>query len=389
MKSIDHKKIALITFCIDDWGGSEELWARAIPFLKIETSLTIYKARINRSHPEIVKLINQNIKLIELDPEISLKKRILRKVNHFVQRIGLKEYRDNHSLYKFHHEIKNSIPELVIIAQGINFDGLSYAYQCYLLKIPYVIIAQKAVDFYWPYPTDRDYMRTTLINANKCYFVSHHNKRLTEEQFGIRLENTEIVFNPIKTKPQVIPFPSVEAGYRLACVARLFIIDKGQDILLRILNKEKWRQRPIKISFIGSGHDEQGIRDMATLLDLKNIEFAGFNDNIEDLWRNYHALILPSRSEGLPLSMIEAMSLGRTVIVTNAGGNSEIISNGINGFIGDATEKDFESAMDNAWEMRAEWPEVGNRAYLHIKNHLPASPEAEFATSINNLLDGQ
>lgn len=374
---------------MDDWGGSEELWARAIPFLQKSISLTLYKARINRSHPEIVKLINQNIELVELDPELSLKKRILRKVNHFVQRVGLRAYRDNHSLYKFHREIENSKPELVIIAQGINFDGLSYAYQCLLLKIPYVIIAQKAVDFYWPYPTDRDYMRETLINAHKCYFVSHHNKRLTEEQFGIRLENSEVVFNPIKTKPHAIPFPPVDNGYRLACVARLFIIDKGQDILLRILNKEKWRMRPITVSFIGSGHDEQGIRDMATLLDLKNIEFTGFHTNIEDLWSNYHALILPSRSEGLPLSMIEAMSLGRTVIVSNAGGNSEIISHGINGFIGEATEKDFETAMDNAWEMRKEWPKIGEMAYLHIKNHLPASPELEFATSINSLLDGK
>jgi glycosyltransferase involved in cell wall biosynthesis len=388
LKNTDHKKIALVTFCIDDWGGSEELWAQAIPFLRNGTSLTLYKARINRSHPEIIKLINQNIELIELDPQLSLKKRVMRKVSRLIQRIGLEEYRDNHSLYKFHHEIKNSIPELVIIAQGINFDGLSYAYQCYLLKIPYVIIAQKAVDFYWPYPTDRDYMRKTLVNANKCYFVSHHNKRLTEEQFGIRLENSEVVFNPIKTKRQVIPFPSIDTGYRLACVARLFIIDKGQDILLRILNTEKWRQRPITVSFIGSGHDEQGIRDLANLLDLQNVEFVGFSDNIEDLWKNYHALILPSRSEGLPLSMIEAMSLGRTVIVSNAGGNAEIINNGINGFIGDATEKDFESAMDKAWEMREEWPEIGKKAYLHIKNHLPASPETEFATSINNLFDG-
>lgn len=386
MKYIDQKEIALVTFCMDDWGGSEELWARSIPMLKEKTTLTVYKAKFNRSNSEVIKLINQNVKLVELDPILSIPQKIKRKVNYYLQKLNLSSFRDNHSLYKFHREMEISRPQLVIIAQGINFDGLSYAYQCYLLKIPYVVIAQKAVDFYWPYYTDRAYMKETLLNALKCYFVSHHNKRLTEEQFGIRLPNSEVVFNPIKTKTHVLPFPQTENGIRLACVARLFIIDKGQDILLRILNKEKWRNRPISVTFIGTGLDEEGIKDMVKLLDIKNVQFIGFHQNIEEIWSDHHALVLPSRSEGLPLSMIEAMSLGRTVIVSTAGGNSEIINHKINGFIGEATEDGFEKIMDDAWEMRDKWHEIGKTACSHIKNHFPDSPEIEFANSINNLL---
>ncbi len=386
MKNTDQKKIALVTFCMDDWGGSEELWARSIPMLKKEIALTVYKAKFNRSHPEIIKLIDQNVRLVELDPVLSIPQKFRRKANYYLQKINLRQFRDNHSLYKFHQEIENSRPQLVIIAQGINFDGLTYAHQCYLLKIPYVIIAQKAVDFYWPYHTDRAYMKETLLNAQKCYFVSHHNKKLTEEQFGIRLPNSEVVFNPIKTKTHVMPFPSTNKGFNLACVARLFIIDKGQDILLRILSKDKWRNRPVSVSFIGTGLDEEGLKDLANLLSVKNIQFIGFHQNIEDIWRNHHALILPSRSEGLPLSMIEAMSLGRTVIVSNAGGNSEVIVHGVNGFIGEATEKDFERLMDEAWEMRDQWHKIGEAAYSHIKNNLPVSPEMGFANNINNLL---
>jgi glycosyltransferase involved in cell wall biosynthesis len=386
MKNTDQKKIALVTFCMDDWGGSEELWARCIPMLKENTTLTVYKAKFNRSHPEIIKLIDQDIKLVELDPVLSILQKFRRKANYYLQKINLRQFRDNHSLYKFHQEIENSRPHLVIIAQGINFDGLIYAHQCYLLNIPYVIIAQKAVDFYWPYHTDRAYMKKTLLNSRKCYFVSHHNKRLTEEQFGLRLPNSEVVFNPIKTKTHLMPFPETDKGFRLACVARLFIIDKGQDILLRILNKEKWRDRPVSVSFIGTGLDEEGLKDMAELLAIKNVEFIGFHQNIEDIWSQHHALILPSRSEGLPLSMIEAMSLGRTVIVSTAGGNPEIIDHKINGFIGEATEDDFEKVMDEAWEMRDKWHEIGKKAYSHIQNHFPTSPETEFANSINKLL---
>jgi glycosyltransferase involved in cell wall biosynthesis len=153
------------------------------------------------------------------------------------------------------------------------------------------------------------------------------------------------------------------------------------------MNKEKWRNRPISVSLVGTGVDEEGIKDMVKLLSIKNVNFIGFHGNIETLWKSHHALILPSRSEGLPLSVLEAMSLGRTVIVSNAGGNHEIITDSINGFIGDATERDFEDAMERAWEMREKWHEIGQKACLYIKEHLPASPEKEFAHSINDLLD--
>lgn len=372
---------------MDDWGGSEELWAKSIPMLKKGTLVSLFKNRINRSHPEFLKLIQQQVKLVELEPNVSLPQQFKRKIRQLFKRFTRKDYRENYGLDRFHDQLKATRPDLVIVAQGINFDGLIYAYQCYLLKIPYVIIAQKAVDFYWPYPTDREYMKETLLHAKQCFFVSNHNKTLTEEQFGLRLENSQVVFNPIKTKVNVLPHPATDQGYKMACVARLFIIDKAQDILLRIMNKKKWRERPITLSFIGTGLDEQGIKDMANLLALDNVEFLGFHDDIENLWRNYHALLLPSRSEGLPLSMIEAMSVGRTVIVSNAGGNGDIINDGVNGFIAEATEKDFEEAMERAWQLRQQWPEIGTAASLYITNHLPISPETDFANHLNYLLD--
>ncbi|WGQ11076.1 glycosyltransferase [Pedobacter gandavensis] len=387
LKNKNHQEIAIITCCMDDWGGSEELWAKSIPMLKEGTRLRLYKNRINRSHPEFVKLIQQQVNLIELEPDLSLPQQFNRKIGQLIKRATIKNYRQNAGLDRFRDQLKKQPPNLVIVAQGINFDGLIYAYECHLLNIPYVIIAQKAVDFYWPYPTDRDYMKQTLLHAKQCFFVSNHNKTLTEEQFGLRLNNSTVVFNPIKTKVHILPHPDTVNGYKLACVARLFVIDKAQDILLRIMNKKKWRERPIMLSFIGSGLDEEGIKEMAQLLALDNVEFNGFHEDIDNLWRNYHALLLPSRSEGLPLSMIEAMSVGRTVIVSNAGGNADIIKDGINGFIAEATEKDFESAMERAWELRDQWPEIGKAASLHITNHLPISPETDFANQLNFLLD--
>ncbi|WP_316836951.1 glycosyltransferase family 4 protein [Pedobacter nutrimenti] len=380
------KRISLFTCCIDDWGGSEELWAKSIPMLK-DVSVTVYKSRINQQHQEFIKLKTSGVKLVELQPEISFVKKSFRKISQLILKIATNRHLDDHAINMFYRSIKSTKPDLVIIAQGINFDGLKYAYPCIQLNIPYVIIAQKAVEFYWPYPTDRTYMKETLLKAEKIFFVSAQNRRLTEEQFGQRLPNSKIVFNPVKTTVNPIPFPSTENGYHLACVARLFIIDKGQDLLLRIMAKDKWKQRPITISLIGTGLDEQGLMDMAKLLHVSNVKFIGYQNNINALWEKHHALLLPSRSEGLPLSMIEAMAAGRTVIVSNAGGNAEIIRDGWNGFISESTETSFELAMDRAWEMRDQWNDIGKKASLYIAENFPVSPETDFANDLTQLLN--
>src|SRR5690606_8461020 len=97
----------------------------------------------------------------------------------------------------FQKYLKKYQPKMVLVSQGVNFDGLGYAYGCMELNIPYTIVSHNAVDFYWPPAPHRNEMRNVMLGARRCFFVSQHNKRLTEEQFGVRLANSEVIFNPV------------------------------------------------------------------------------------------------------------------------------------------------------------------------------------------------
>lgn len=385
------RKILIVTTCIDDWGGSEELWGRSTPFLQeAGFEISIVKENINKQHPEYIKLAENNIKLIEIFPRKSTAFRIKKKAGKLFTKIaiGLKMAQYGGEDFSNYIKIlKNNTPELVIISQGINFDGLKLAYQCSKLEIPYVVIAQKAVDFYWPYFTDRDSMSEALSKSQRIFFVSKHNLRLTEEQFGKRLTNGHVIFNPMKLSGKVVPFPKSEKIFKLACLGRLFLLDKGQDILIRIMSEQKWKERPIMISFIGKGNDEKALKEMAALLGVSNVEFKGQIDDVESMWKDYHALILPSRSEGLPLSMVEAMSAGRPVIISNAGGNAELVEEGKTGFIGYPNEQSFSDAMERAWEERHNWEEIGLNAAKHIAQVVPKLPEKDFAKIIIKMLN--
>jgi glycosyltransferase involved in cell wall biosynthesis len=387
------RKIVIVSSCTEDWGGSEELWGRCIPTLQeAGFNISVLKYFINREHPEFVKLAQQNVKLIEIYPKRSVSKRITSKISKTFKEAGLglkllKPQPEDFSNYI--RIMREEAPELVIISQGINFDGLKLAYQCLLLNIPYVVISQKAVDFYWPHKDDRAFMLEALLKAKKSYFVSHHNLRLTEEQFGKKLPNGQVIFNPVKLSGNIVPYPKSKVPYKMACLGRLFLLDKGQDVLLRIMSEQKWRDRPVMISFVGKGTDEAALKDMAALLDIKNVEFKGQINDIENMWKDYHALVLPSRSEGLPLSMVEAMSAGRPVIISNAGGNTELVEEGVTGFIGYPNEESFGEAMERAWQARDQWEEIGKTAATFITANVPKYPEKDFAYLVLNVINNK
>lgn len=383
------KKIGIYSCCVDEWGGSEELWARAVPFLQKDgMTITLIKQKINESRPEIKKLTDSGVQLFETDPATSLNQKRIRRITKRLQRkLSPKSPWYPIALENFSIFLETGHPHLMIIAQGINFDGLKYAKECIRHQIPYVLIVQKAVDFFWPQPHERDDMLNCYRQAKAIFFVSQHNKRLTEEQFGARLENSVLISNPIKVSKRPLSFPNTTDGFKLACVGRLFVLDKGQDMLLRLLSEQRWRQRPVDVSIVGTGVDETGLKEMATLLELKNVHFSGQVSNIEQLWLEHHALVLPSRGEGLALSVLEAMAAGRPVIVTDAGGNAEIVTEGETGFIGEYCQQSFSNTMERAWNARNNWEEIGSRASAYISNNLPPYPEKRFAEIIKQIIN--
>lgn len=382
------EKIAIVSTCMDDWGGSEELWGRSTPFLlEAGHSVTVYKSRVNLNHPEISKLADQGVSFREIDIQRSfLKTSIIKFFDKIKGRNSHGTFIDNELVNNLIELVKKDKPTFAILAQGINFDALCYAYVFGLFNIPYVIVAQKAVDFYWPNPQDRAGMNKVIAEAKAFYFVSKHNLLLTEEQFGRRFPNGHVLFNPLKIG-KTYPYPDTSKGIKLACVGRLFLIDKGQDILLRVLDSQKWRDRPITVTFVGQGTDEEAIKDMVRLLDVKNVSFAGQVQDMDELWRNYHGLVLPSRNEGLPLSIVEAMAAGRVVIVTKSGGNTELLEENVTGFSGHVNEESFDEAMERAWSRLNDWEAIGKEAAKQIRMLVPSSPEKIFADHVLDIIN--
>ena len=73
---------------------------------------------------------------------------------------------------------------------------------------------------------------------------------------------------------------------------------------------------------------------------------------------------MPSRMEGMPLAIVEAMLCGRPSVVTDVGGHKEWIENGIEGWIAaKATVDSYSKALEEAWQQKDKWEQVGISAH--------------------------
>ena len=201
--------------------------------------------------------------------------------------------------------------------------------------------------------------------ARKIFFVSERNKLAAEKATGFVYTQASVVRNPVNIdSTSGMPLPQ-DDKIQFAMVGNLRLVHKGQEVALEVLSAQNWKARNWHLNIYGTGEDEQRLRDLVDFFRLENyVTFHGRVSNIRDVWSRNHALLMPSRMEGMPLAVVEAMLCGRPVVVTDVGGSREWIEEGRQGFIAETpTVEAFGRAMERAWEVRADWDEIGYQAH--------------------------
>lgn len=124
--------------------------------------------------------------------------------------------------------------------------------------------------------------------------------------------------------------------YNLTCVGSLSF-RKGQEIIINALTlADKSALEKIHVNIIGDGPARKDIENLIKSKNLSdNVSMIGSIDNLKvrQYLINSNIFILMSRNEGLPISIIEAMREGLSIISTNISGIPELIENKFNGLL--------------------------------------------------------
>lgn len=137
----------------------------------------------------------------------------------------------------------------------------------------------------------------------------------------------------------VVPAPDEEAsvhpsGPFLLAAGRL-THQKGFDLLIRAFAAATARPRELQLVIAGEGPESQPLCDLATNLGLgAQVTFPGRVSNLSALMKAALAFILPSRYEGFPNVLLEALAAGVPCVAADGpGGTREILGDGAYGLL--------------------------------------------------------
>lgn len=110
---------------------------------------------------------------------------------------------------------------------------------------------------------------------------------------------------------------------------------KSPDVLLRASREVLKRFPETKVVFGGDGEVEKNKRLAEELGIADRCEFCGWvtGDEREALFEHAAVYCLPSKNEGMPMSVLEAMARGIPTIATSVGGIPQVIRDGVNGYL--------------------------------------------------------
>ena len=154
-------------------------------------------------------------------------------------------------------------------------------------------------------------------------------------------------------------------GPTIGCFGRL-TAQKNQAVLVRALKLLR-AEIPARLLLVGGGEDEAQLRSLACALKVESfIEWTGELEEARPLLNRCDIVAQPSRWEGCPYSILEAMAAQRALVVSPLPALRELLSNQETMFAR-ATPQDFAAACAELWRDEACREEIAHCARARIK----------------------
>ena len=151
-------------------------------------------------------------------------------------------------------------------------------------------------------------------------------------QNGINRKKIFIIVCPIDIEYFKV-IPSVKKKYDIISIGRLSP-EKELFNLLKIVSILKNSMPNIKVGIAGNGPERKKIEMEISRLHLEsNVDMLGYINDTADCFNSGRIFVLTSSSEGLPRTILQAMACGLPCVSSDVGDISDIITNGINGYL--------------------------------------------------------
>jgi glycosyltransferase involved in cell wall biosynthesis len=176
-------------------------------------------------------------------------------------------------------------------------------------------------------------LRWAIRNSIATVGVSRPTADFIEHSLGLRPGAVGVVENGIVPHPGVREPVRSELGVReevplIVAVGNLYKV-KGHIVLLRALGALAARcpELPWQLAIAGRGEEEAALREFAERNGMgSRVSLLGFRTDVPNILAAGDIWVMPSLSEGLPLSLLEAMFAGKAILASRVGGIPDVVA---------------------------------------------------------------
>jgi sugar transferase (PEP-CTERM/EpsH1 system associated) len=239
--------------------------------------------------------------------------------------MGLKPGNDFRLPFRVARVLRRLRPHIV---HTRNIEAFFYgAVAAKLARVPRLIHSEHGRTF--PETRVRAWVQRTLLRAADAAFcVSRTLRSDLGAHIGVPQDAFTVLYNGVDLDrfgtPRRNTAGTGEGPVRITAVGRLVPV-KNYPSLLRALASlptgSSWVCR-----MVGEGPEREALQSLADSLGIANrVQFLGHRDDVAQVLADSDIFVLPSLSEGLSNTLLEAMATGNAVIATDVGGNGEVV----------------------------------------------------------------
>ena len=226
-------------------------------------------------------------------------------------------------------EIIASQPDVVI--SFMNSVNVYAILACWKLNIPTIVS-----EHIYPGSTDANkiwqfMMKWTYRYADLVTVLTQNALPFYPAAQGYR---TIVMPNPVMTPAPVVAMDRLLAAPSLIAIGR-FEPQKGFDLLMKAFHQIQAKYPDWQITILGEGPMRSALEDLRSQLQLTDrIHLPGLVTNVQEYLRQADLFVMPSRFEGFPMALCEAMACGLPVLAADClSGPREIVEDGVNGVL--------------------------------------------------------
>ena len=260
-----------------------------------------------------------------------------------MDRVGLNPYRDFLTAWSLYLLMCKIRPQFILAytAKPVIYGVIS----AWLAKVPFRYALITGVGYSFSAGKSKIHLalralvrlmyKFALHKASLVFFQNPDDKALFSSLEIVNTFSKYKVINGSGVNLDKFPLTKLPEAVHFLMVSRL-LVDKGVREYIAAATKMKKHHPEIIFSIAGwidGGPNSIGQQELDGWVSEGNVNFLGFLEDVRPAISRAGIFVLPSYREGTPRSVLEAMSMGRAIITTDAPGCRETVVDGGNGFL--------------------------------------------------------